>query len=72
MQAHQRMALTTGTIVFVVNMTENIIHYSYGKQNGNEEKTFKFQIPQKNDLLKMIGTSIVAGFLVASLTKLIK
>lgn len=72
MKPHQRLALTTGAIVFVTNMTENIIHYSYGKQNGSDDKSFKFHFPENHELLKMIGTSIIAGYLVGTLTKYIK
>ena len=65
-----KIGVITGVTVFTINMIENIVHYSIGKENGNGN-LFKFHFPEKTELLKMVGTSFFAGFLVGSLTKLI-
>lgn len=69
MKLYNKAGLISGTLVFVVNMTENMLHYSIGKENGNGKNRFKFHFPETNDLLKMVGTSIIAGVIVGVVTK---
>lgn len=69
MKLHNKAGLISGGLVFIINMTENMLHYSIGKTNGNGDEKFKFHFPEKNDLIKMIGTSIIAGFVVGFITK---
>jgi hypothetical protein len=69
MNKHQKIGLITGSVVFVVNMTENIFHYNVGKQNGNGSAKFTYHIPTKKELTKMAITSILAGVIVGFVTK---
>jgi len=69
MKLHNKAGLISGTLVFVINMTENILHYSIGKENGNGKGRFKFHFPENKDLMKMVGTSIIAGLVVGLVTK---
>lgn len=69
MNKHQKIGLVTGSVVFVVNMTENIFHYNVGKQNGNGSAKFTYHIPTKKELTKMAITSILAGVIVGFVTK---
>ena len=69
MNKHQKIGLITGSVVFVLNMTENIFHYNVGKQNGNGSAKFTYHIPTKKELTKMAITSILAGVIVGFVTK---
>jgi hypothetical protein len=65
----QKIGLITGSVVFFVNMTENIFHYNVGKQNGNGSSKFTYHIPTNKELTKMAITSILAGVMVGVITK---
>jgi hypothetical protein len=69
MNKHSKIGLITGSVVFVVNMTENIFHYNVGKQNGNGSSKFTYHIPTNKELTKMAFTSVIAGVLVGYITK---
>jgi len=71
MKKHSKAGLVAGSIVFVVNMTENIFHYSVGKQNGNNntDGKIKLHMPTTKEFGKMIITSLVAGLIVGYVTR---
>jgi hypothetical protein len=69
MNNNSKIGLVAGSVVFVVNMTENIFHYSIGKQNGNGDKKLKIHMPTTSELGKMVATSLVAGLIVGFVTK---
>jgi hypothetical protein len=71
MEKHSKVGLVAGSIVFVVNMAENIFHYSIGKQNGNGngDGRMKLYMPTPNEFGKMIITSLVAGVIVGFVTR---
>jgi hypothetical protein len=69
MNKHSKVGFVAGGIVFIVNMTENIFHYSIGKQNGNGNKRLKLYMPTTEELGKMVVTSLVAGVIVGLVTK---
>lgn len=68
MKKHHAVGLIAGGTVFVINMVENIVHYSIGKQNGSGKK-FKLSVPTGKEILLMVGTSIVAGVIAGYITK---
>lgn len=69
MKKHHKIGIVAGSVVFFVNMGENILHYSIGKNNGNGNDSFKVYLPTAKELLQMTGTSIVAGLIVGFATK---
>jgi hypothetical protein len=71
MKIHSRAGLIAGASVFLINMTENIIHYNIGRTKDNGS-AFYIKMPSSKELLLMTGTSLLAGIIVGIVVKKIK
>lgn len=59
-------------IVFsILNMIENLIHYSIGRTHARKNYKIELQKPTFHDWTKIIGIMIVFGILQASFTCLL-
>ena len=56
-------------IVFaILNLIENLIHYSIGRSNTHDKLSIKFTKPTKYDWIKIVGIMIMFGILQATFT----
>jgi len=62
---NNKLPFIIGVSVFVVNLTENIIHYNIGR--NNELPKNKLYMPNIKELTVMTITSLVASVVISSL-----
>lgn len=52
----------------VVNMIENLVHYSIGRDTRRESLTVKLKLPSKYDMLRIIVVMVIFGLMQALFT----